>query len=96
VQALEDVVVNIAAHAVYLLCHQKYVELLLKFGQVGAAEQVTPVVTAVRSQLVALEATTPLERYQQALDVHIPCVLEELGLVINRILVVQVWDVVHT
>ena len=91
---LADVVVNIAADVAYLLYHQKCAKLLLKFGQVVAAEQDTPVLTAVRSQLVALEATTQLKRYQQAPDVHIPCVLEELGLVINRILVLQDRDVV--
>jgi hypothetical protein len=34
----------------------------LKYGQVEAAEPDTPVVTAVRSQLVALAVTTQLEQ----------------------------------
>ena len=96
VQMQADVYVKHVVVVVYGQCLQELQRLHSKFGQVEAAEQDPPAVTAVRSQLVEQVVTMLLKQYQQVLVGPTPCAPVVRGLVQNHIHVLLDKGVVLT
>jgi hypothetical protein len=91
-----EIAVNkIMVDAVYGQFLQVLQQLLLKFGQVVAAELAAHVLTVVCTQFQDKAVTTQLKQSKQPQDVSTQCALADHGHVKNHILVQQVWAVVR-